>query len=427
MPTKKVKLNGTEIAIYNDAIIYKRGEYWQFRLWLTKERKYARFSLQTRNESLARNKAELHYHELRALELSGKTYYSKTTKEGVRLYLEQREKDLEAGLIVKGRLSTIKTHLEHYLDFIGRDTKLKELDAVRCENYFHTRSKSKKKETISQTTVENEQSTINAMMGWLYKRKETYIDKFEFKKFKRIDRGLEDLRRSSFTDEEIANINKVLDSYIAEGKKVINEKENLIKVLTGYYLVVSLMTGMRRGEQKQLRWQDYEEFEHKVDGKGYNLVKITVRGDTSKVGKTRKFVEKDIGYFEDLFKLQYPRFKELQKLVAKEDQIKFADALIFSVNGVKPITDRAIAYHFDKVLELAEVKNLDKRNIVPYSFRHYYITQKVNSGLAPTAVGEIAGTGTTQIENTYYHTTDAKMIANAFAGYVIKDGLLIPK
>ena len=274
MPTKKVKLNGTEIAIYNDAIIYKRGEYWQFRLWLTKERKYARFSLQTRNESLARNKAELHYHELRALELSGKTYYSKTTKEGVRLYLEQREKDLEAGLIVKGRLSTIKTHLEHYLDFIGRDTKLKELDTISCENYFHTRSKSKKKETISQTTVENEQSTINAMMGWLHKRKETYIDKFEFKKFKRIDRGLEDLRRSSFTDEEIANINNVLDSYIAEGKKAINEKENLIKVLTGYYLVISLMTGMRRGEQKQLRWQDYEEFEHKVDGKGYNLVKI---------------------------------------------------------------------------------------------------------------------------------------------------------
>ena len=427
MPTKKVKLNGTEIAIYNDAIIYKRGEYWQFRLWLTKERKYARFSLQTRNESLARNKAELHYHELRALELSGKTYYSKTTKEGVRLYLEQREKDLEAGLIVKGRLSTIKTHLEHYLDFIGRDTKLKELDAVRCENYFHTRSKSKKKETISQTTVENEQSTINAMMGWLHKRKETYIDKFEFKKFKRIDRGLEDLRRSSFTDEEIANVNKVLDSYIAEGKKAINEKGNLIKVLTGYYLVISLMTGMRRGELIQLRWQDYEEFEHKVDGKGYNLVKITVRGETSKVGKTRNFVEKDIGYFEDLFKLQYPRFIALQKLLDKEVQTKFSNALIFSVNGITPITDRAIAYHFDKVIELAEVKNLDKRNIVPYSFRHYYITQKVNSGLAPTAVAEIAGTGTKQIENTYYHTTDAKMIANAFAGYVIKDGLLIPK
>jgi len=426
MPTKKVKLNGTEIAIFNDAIIYKRGEYWQFRLWLTKERKYARFSLQTRNESTARDKAELHYHQLKALALSGKTYYSKTTKEGVRLYLEQRQKDLEAGLIVKGRLSTIKTHLEHWLNFIGRDTKLKELGVIDCENYFHTRTKSKKKDTISQTTVENEQSTINAMLGWLYRRKETYIDKFEFKKFKRIDRGLEDLRRASFSDDEIVRIRNILDTYIADAKKAIDEKDNLVKVITAYYLVISLMTGMRRGEQLQLRWQDYEEFEHKVNNKGYNLVKITVRGETSKVGKTRSFVEKDIGYFDDLLKIQYPRFTASQKTVVKENQIKFADALIFSVNGYKPITDRAIAYHFDKIIELAEVANLDKRDIVPYSFRHYYITQKVNSGLPPTSVAEIAGTSSTQIERTYYHTTEAKMIANAFAGYTIKDGMLIP-
>jgi site-specific recombinase XerD len=72
------------------------------------------------------------------------------------------------------------------------------------------------------------------------------------------------------------------------------------------------------------------------------------------------------------------------------------------------------------------LKNLATRNIVPYSFRHFYITQKVNSGLSPTSVAEIAGTSTTQIENTYYHTTKEKLIANAFAGYTIKDGMLIP-
>ena len=186
------------------------------------------------------------------------------------------------------------------------------------------------------------------------------------------------------------------------------------------------MTGMRRGEQLQLRWQDYEEFEHKVGGKDYNLVKITVRGETSKVGKTRKFVEKDVGYFDDLFKFQYPRFTQQQKTADESRRIKFADALVFSVDGYRPITDRAITYHFEKIIELAEIEGLDKRNIVPYSFRHYFITQKINSGLAPTAVAEIAGTGTKQIENTYYHTSESKMIANAFAGYIIKDGMLIP-
>jgi hypothetical protein len=33
---------------------------------------------------------------------------------------------MEAGLIVKGRLGTIKTHLAHWLKYLGKDIKLKE-------------------------------------------------------------------------------------------------------------------------------------------------------------------------------------------------------------------------------------------------------------------------------------------------------------
>ena len=61
-------------------------------------------------------------------------------------------------------LSTIKTHLEHWLKFIGKDTKLKEMERTDCENYFHERTKSKKKLPVSRTTILNEQSTINAMI-----------------------------------------------------------------------------------------------------------------------------------------------------------------------------------------------------------------------------------------------------------------------
>ena len=34
MPVKKLSFADDEIAIYDDAIIYKRGDYWQFRMWL---------------------------------------------------------------------------------------------------------------------------------------------------------------------------------------------------------------------------------------------------------------------------------------------------------------------------------------------------------------------------------------------------------
>ena len=132
MALKKVNFKEDEEALFDNAVIYKRGEYWHMRMWLPKEHKYARFSLKTRNKSTAKDKAELHYHELKVLEKSGKTYFSHTTKIGVEMYLEERKKDVEAGIIVKGRFSVIRTQLNHWLDIIGKDTKLKELERTDC-------------------------------------------------------------------------------------------------------------------------------------------------------------------------------------------------------------------------------------------------------------------------------------------------------
>ena len=424
MPSKKTKFSEDEVAIFDDAMIYKRSDIWHFRMWLTKEGKYARFSLKTKNRSVAEDRAKVEYHDLMSDQRAGKTYFSKTTKQGVEMYLAQRWTDYEAGLIVKGRYATLKTHLDHWLDFIERDKKLKELERTACENYYHARTKTKKGLSISQTTVENEQSTINAMMAWLFKRNETLIDGFDFKKLPRKDAGDDTLRRSIFTDEEIADITTQLENDIAEARKNIDEDKNLVKVIVCYHLLVAIIAGMRRGEQLKLRWQDIETLERNVAGTDFSFVKIRVRAETSKVRKTRVFVVKDREYFDNLFKLLYPRFTEAQR--EKQEKLKFADALIFSTDGVTPITVRTIDYHFDRVLDAANVKNRDTRDLVPYSFRHYFITQRVNSNLRPIQVAEMCGTSVTQIDKTYYHTTEDKMIANALADYVMKDGLLIP-
>lgn len=423
----EIEIYSDQIVIFDEAVIYKRGEYWQFRMWLAKEGKYARFSLKTRSQSTAEEKGKQQYFLLMSEQLQGKKHFSLTTKAGVELYLAQRLKDVEATLIVKGRYSTIKIHLEHWLEFIKRDTKLMELDRTDCEDYYYTRTK-KKNISASQSTIVNEQSTINAMMSWLYKRKHTYIDGFDFKKMKRIDRGDDDLRRAMFTDEEIGEIRYQLEIHVAEALKDIAKDGNLASAVAGYYHLISIITGLRRGEQLQLRWQDIEHIEHLVGGdedNSHSLVKIKVRRETSKVDKTRTFAVKDRDYFNDLFKLLRPHYINANK--DNPQAAKFPETLIFSINGITPITFRAIDYLFDKVLDLAEVKKRDTRDLVPYSFRHFFITQRVNSGLSPTAVAEMCGTSTTQIEKTYYHTTQAKMISNALADYYYKDGLLIPK
>jgi len=429
MPLKKQTFTADEIEIYDEAVVYKRGEYWQMRMWLGKEKKYARFSLRTRNRDTAIDKAKKYYHELMAQQLAGKTYFSKTTKQGVEEYLKQRALDVEAELIVKGRYGTIKTHLEHWLDFIGRDTKLKELERTDCENYLHSRTKTKKKINVSQTTVANEQSTINAMLSWLYRRNETYIEAFDFKPLKRIDRGDEALRRSTFTDEEVIEIKRELEKYIAVAKGNVDEEGNMSKVINGYYLLISIITGLRRGEQLQLKWSDIKWLEKNVKGQAeddtYSLVKITVRAETTKVRKTRRFVVKDWEYFDELFKLLQPRYVKANK---ENKKIKaFGDTFVFSANGMSMLTPRAIGYHFDKMIELAEIKDTDTRDLVPYSFRHYFITDRINRGATPTQVAETCGTSTAQIEKTYYHTTERKMIENAMPEFYYKDGLLIPK
>ncbi len=399
------------------------------RMWLSKEKKYARVSLGTRSEDTAISKAKEKYHSLKAQELSGKTYFSKTAKQGVEEYLKQRAKDVEAEIIVKGRYGTIKTHLEHWLNYIGRDTKLKEMERTDCENYFHSRTKTKRGVAVSQTTVTNEQSTINAMMAWLHKRNESNIEAFDFKPLKRIDRGDETLRRSSFEEEEIVKIRSKLNEYIAIAKKTVNEKENLTKIVAGYYLLISIFTGLRRGEQLKLRWCDIKWEDKNIAGEDednvYSLVKITVRAETTKVRKTRHFVVNDSECFDELFKILYPIYSKANK--NNKDAKAFGETLIFSVNGTSPITARTIQYNFDKILELAEIEKTDTRDLVPYSFRHYFITSRINKGLNPTQISEMCGTSISQIEKTYYHTTEAKMFTNALPQFDYRDGILIPK
>ncbi len=54
MALKKQNFNDDEeVAIFDEAVVYKRGEYWHFRLWLNDERKYARKSLRTRSRTTA--------------------------------------------------------------------------------------------------------------------------------------------------------------------------------------------------------------------------------------------------------------------------------------------------------------------------------------------------------------------------------------
>ena len=415
MPLKKSNFAEEEIPIFDEAIVYKRGGYWQFRMWLLKESKYVRKSLRTRNRNTAIEKGKDAYLEIYSNIKAGKTYFSLSTKDGVELYVKHREKDLESGIIVSGRLSTIKTHLEHWLKFIKKDSKLKELARTDCEDYFHKRVKSNKKIPVSQSTIKNEQSTINAMMKYLFRYNETYIDSFDFKKLPRIDTNDEALRRSSFLPDEIGYMEAAIHKYAAEARKNLDDDENLKKYIACYYFLIAMLSGLRTGEQRQLRWSDITWSEHRRKEDEISLIRISIRAETSKTRKSRALMVRDKGYLDDLRSVLWSKQKQ-----------PVASNNIFSANGESVISERMILYYFDKILELAEIKNLSKRDLVPYSFRHYFITQKIMSGLSYRQISDMCGTSATQIERTYYHINEDILLTNAMADYKLSDeGIIV--
>jgi hypothetical protein len=57
MSPKKAEFIKNEIPISKDALVNKRGEYWQMRIWLAKQIKCALFNLKTRNRTTVIDKA----------------------------------------------------------------------------------------------------------------------------------------------------------------------------------------------------------------------------------------------------------------------------------------------------------------------------------------------------------------------------------
>jgi integrase len=96
--------------------------------------------------------------------------------------------------------------------------------------------------------------TINAMISWLHKRSETYIDGFDFAKVKAQDKGDYANRRGIFTDAEIDAITDLLKNKIKKLRNVLDEENNATTYVALCFSGLLLITGMRIGELLELKW-----------------------------------------------------------------------------------------------------------------------------------------------------------------------------
>ena len=411
MALRKHKNAQDEIIIFDAAVIYKRGDNWHFRMWLTKDQKYVRKSLQTANTEVAKDKAKDLYLSLYSDQKAGKSYFSLTVEQGVERFLEHRKSDVAAGLIVAGRLVTIRSHLLHWKDFIGKNRKLSELTLASCEDYFTYRV-TKSAVPGKQVTIENEQTSINACIKYLFAQGLVHVPKFEFRKLKKIDRNNEDIRRATFTHSEYYDMIKYMRDYSARKKHKLDDKTYRLRMLVRNWIIIAANSGLRSGEQRQLRWSDINIETHNFGGKDTVFARFAIRSETSKVRDSRIFTSRGGQYFARWKKIQQP---------------KSNDDFIFSLDGVTEFPKRTLTAHFHKIVAGAGIVNAKQRGIVPYSLRHFMITQRILSGLTYADVAQMCGTSDKEVKDTYLHLDDAKRLTNAAATYMrTPDGLVLP-
>ena len=408
----EVKILGGKATIYTN-----KFNVWQFRHWLRNENKYVRKSLRTKVKTYAIEQAEELYFEIRNEQKKGRKYYSISVKEAVTDFVKaQKERVGEGvGMIVIGRYKTIESQMRTFLEYVRKDDKITALDDSTLRRYERNGEVTnylswRKAQGISDVTVRNEMTTFNAFMKYCYMdAKVTHVSAFRYPNMpkKGYTADGEKIKRMTFTAEEWQMFYKAMRSYCAKSNK-IEEDEYFERQMNRYYFLVAANSGLRSGELRQLQWHNVQTSDDVTNnGSKIRLAKITVEALTTKVRKSRTLYARGGEHFDNWRKVCNEYGKKCEGYVFSKDGKQYA-----RTNQHR---------HFKRILKMTDIDEHKKKSLVPYSCRHFMITERVKSGCSFNEVAVMCGTSVRQIENTYLHLNEEMMRTTAKRDYIKVD------
>ena len=413
MPKDEINILGSKAVIFQNSF-----GVWQFRMWLADEDKYFRQSLRTKNREDAIHKAEDMYAELRYLKKQGKKIYSISIKQAVEMYLTYKKNFVGisgANSIVIGRWNTIRTHLNHFLDYVKKDAKVKDLGLNTLLSYEREGDEIsyelfRKKNNAADDTIRNEVASINACIKYLYEHKEGLADIQAFKvpplTKRKYDVDGEQIRRQTFTSEEWKSFYTAMRTYSAKSHNK-DEAEYFDKQLVRHFLLVMANSGMRNGELRQLKWKNVSVEKHiGISQESYSLVRIKVEPQTTKVRIGRTFYANCGKYIERWTKI----VKESGREINAED-------FVFSKDG-KEFSNSSLNKHFTKIMAMTSIPKDRVDDLVIYSLRHMFITNMSLAEATYDSIAQHCGTSIQQIERVYKHSTDEERRSFAIKRYM---------
>ena len=187
---------------------------------------------------------------------------------------------------------------------------------------------------------------------------------------------------------------------MAVKKNGLNDNEYIDRQIVKTFLLIQANSGCRSGELRQLKWENVEFVKIKEGNKDVLLAEVHIDKDTSKVRKGR-----DI------------RFVGAEYLIKLKELTKRNEGLIFSRDGVTEIYNSYFCKGFRKIMQLADIDRVRKKQLVPYSLRHFFITNEVQRGISFEQIAMHCGTSVKQVSNTYTHVNKVIMTDIAMSRY----------
>ena len=365
--------------------VKQSGDVWQFRMWLSNERKHYRKSLRTKILSDALSKGEKLALELKVDMETGKQIFGITMQELFDLYIANREKDIGEGdgTITKGTWKTFPYKLKYGCEMLGWNTKVSFIKQGDLEDYRQRRTEQGHK---SIQTILNEQSQLNAMWEMGYKLGHSTFRHLDFKKIKR--RSKIEKQRATFTDSQYKNLYRYMRTW-ASAKECEDKEELLKRQMVQDMILILANTGMRIGEVRQLRWghlSDEQTIVNKETDKKTFLVYIHIPALITKTRQERSFFTAGREYFDRLYERQ---------------QFTNDTHLIFSMDGKKTLSNKEWGSIWKELMEGIGIYNHYDEGLTWYSLRHFAITKKIASGVSIVDLSKIVGTAVGNIEKVY--------------------------
>lgn len=400
--TEKVSRRTDITEIFDGNVtIYKTtnsGDVYQFQMYVKDEQRYVRKSLKTRDKQVAISLAQKEFIFYQSKIIQGEKLFSLTAEELVEKYLIYINDLVEEEQLSKGRASNIKTFTKHYLDFVGKKTKIQAIDRNFFQDYRSHRQADKA--DITMTVVVNESITIKQLYKWA--KDKGYISQNYECDFGRIKIRRDEVRRESFSVKDYKNLVAVAKFwYTKVSRNHINyDEEVYYRKSIRDFIVLMGNYGFRTNELRMLKYKDVLVHDDET-------ASVTVREENTKVRKQRVIR----GRRGDVF----TRRKIYSKYIELEDYV-FSH---YRKNGL--MTKELLYDYYNRLIKdvKKEHNDFDETKTL-YSLRHFYITiHLLASKVDVYKIARYCGTSMNQIQKHYDNVKDTQ-ISKEMLSYNLK-------